>query len=167
MKKLISFIPVLFLMTGLVAQGPNDKTIANLKAELQIESTSYAKLVAFAAKAKEEGYPQIATLFNATAQSESIHSRHAQSALEKMGIDMDIMKPEFTVKSTAENLQDAINEENAKATNMYPGYITSAKAENVIDAIKTFTWASNTEKKHIEFYKTALAAIKDKKVADL
>ena len=167
MKKFMTLIPALFYMTGIIAQGTNDKTISNLKAEFQIESTSVVKLKAYAAKAKEEGYPQIVALFTATSQSESIHARHTQTALEKLGIDMEVMKPEYTVKSTAENLQDAINEENAKAANMYPGFISSAKDENVIEAIKTFTWASNTEKKHIEFYKTALAALKAKKLEAL
>src|SRR5664279_2946604 len=136
MKKLIAFIPAFFFMAGIIAQGTpgatgttgtTDKTISNLKAEFQIESASVAKFAAFAEKAKAEGYPQIATLFTATSQSEAIHAKHAQSALEKLGVDMEIMKPEFTVKSTKDNLQDAINEETAKATNTYPGYITTAK----------------------------------------
>ncbi len=154
-------------MTGSIAQGTNDKTIKNLQAEYQIESTSAAKYTAYAAKAEEEGYQQIAALFKATSMSETIHATHARMALEKLGIDMALESPEYQVKSTADNLQDAIDEQTVKAASIYPVYISDAKAENVMDAIRTFTWASNTEKKHIEFYKTALAALNAKQVASL
>lgn len=166
MKKFITFITALFCLTGMVAKGTNEKTIANLRTEFLREYTCDAKYAAYAAKAKEEGYASIATLFNATHQSENIHFTHTRSALEALGIDLDLIAPQFTVKSTKENLQDAISDESAKAL-LYPGYISTAKEDNVIDAIKAFSWAFNTEKKHIEFYKTALAALNDKKVETL
>jgi rubrerythrin len=42
---------------------------------------------------------------------------------------------------------------------MYPGFMKDAEAENVPDAMKSFTWAMDTEKKHESFYKNALAAL--------
>jgi rubrerythrin len=42
---------------------------------------------------------------------------------------------------------------------MYPGFIASATEEKSQDAVKSFTWAVDTEKKHQAFYKAALAAI--------
>lgn len=160
-------IPALFSMTGIIAQGTNGKTIANLKAEYQGESNLAAKYAAYASKAKEEGYPQIATLFTATSQSETIHATHAKLALEKLGINMDLTTPEYVVQSTADNLQDAIDDQTVKAASIYPVYIADAKQENVMDGLKTFTWAANTEKKHIEFYKTALAALSAKNLDTL
>jgi len=166
MKKILIFMPAILWMTGMLAQGNPDKTIANLKAVYQHGLNCSIKYATYAAKAKEEGYPQIATLFSATSQSETIHYKHAETALEKLGIDMAIEIPSYKAKSTSENLQDAIDEETAKALN-YPGYIASAKEENVMEAIRTFGWASNTEKKHIDFYKTALDALKAKKLETL
>jgi rubrerythrin len=167
MKKLLTFIPVLFFITGIFAQGTFDKTIANLRSEYQKESNAATKYNAYATKAKEEGYPQIATLFKAASQSEFIHGTHARLALERLGVDMELEANDYKVRSTAENLQDAINEQSTQAADVYPGYISTAKEENVVDALKAFTWASNTEKKHIEFLKTALAALNDKKTETL
>jgi rubrerythrin len=167
MKKLLTFIPAFLWMTGIIAQDTTERTISNLKAEYQSESNFVAKYTAYAAKAKSEGYQQIATLFTATAKSEAIHATHARISLEKLNVDMTPDEATYKVKSTAENLQEAIDEQTRKAANMYPGFISTAKEEKVMEAVKTFTWASNTEKKHIEFYKTALAALNSKKMETL
>ena len=58
-----------------------------------------------------------------------------------------------------ENLEDAIKGESYEVETMYPEFITAAKEEKVKKAVKSFTWAVDTEKKHQEFYKAALAAV--------
>ncbi|MCE5330906.1 MAG: hypothetical protein LLF95_02070 [Bacteroidales bacterium] len=65
-------------------------------------------------------------------------------------------KPKFEVKTTAENLQAAIDGESYEVATMYPQFLTDAKAEKVE---KSFTWAFDTGKKHLECYKAALAAL--------
>jgi rubrerythrin len=67
--------------------------------------------------------------------------------------------PEFVVKTTAENLQAAIDGESYEVATMYPQFLADAKAEKVEKATKSFTWAMDTEKKHAEFYKAALQAV--------
>jgi rubrerythrin len=42
---------------------------------------------------------------------------------------------------------------------MYPGFIATAEKEKCTDAVKSFTWALDTEKKHQVFYKAALDAL--------
>ncbi len=72
---------------------------------------------------------------------------------------MEEFKPEFEVKTTAENLQTAIEGESYEVSTMYPQFLADANAEKVEKAIKSFTWAMDTEKKHQEFYSKALEAI--------
>jgi rubrerythrin len=137
----------------------NDKTIANLKAAFKGESTASAKYAAYALQAKKEGFAQIATMFEATSKAEQIHAANHQAVLEKLGQKTDPVKPEFEVKTTKENLGDAISGETYEMTTMYPGFIATAKAEDVIPAMKSFRWAMDTEKKHQVMYQNALNAL--------
>lgn len=136
------------------------KTIENLKAAYNGESTASAKYSAFAEKAIAEGLDTVADMFLATSKAEAIHAGNHLKVLEKLGEKIE--GPEigvFEVKSTAENLEDAINGETYEIDTMYPDFIATAKSEKSPDAIKSFTWALDTEKKHQLFYKTTLTAV--------
>lgn len=136
------------------------KTVENLKAAYNGESTASAKYAAFAEKAKAEGFDTVAVMFMATSKSESIHAANHLKVLEKLGAKP--VGPQigtFDVKSTAENLEDAIQGETYEIETMYPDFLAAAQKEKSKDAVKSFTWAFDTEKKHQVFYKKALAAI--------
>lgn len=148
-------------------KAPTSKTIENLKAGIKGESTASAKYAAYAKKAGEENFPQIQKLFEAASKSESIHAGNHTKVLEKMGVKMDAITPEFTVKTTAENLQDAINGEGSEVNTMYPGFITDAQNDKADDALRSFQWAMETEKKHQDFYTKALDALNKKTVKKL
>ncbi len=135
------------------------KTIENLKAGIKGETTASAKYAAFAQKAREEGNDTIAKLFDAASKAEAIHADNHRKVLEELGEKMEDFKPEFEVKTTAENLQAAIDGEGYEVSTMYPQFLADAKTENVEKATKSFTWAFDTEKKHHEFYKKALEAL--------
>jgi rubrerythrin len=160
MKKLTFICLALLVTAGLqsLAAG-TDKTIENLKAAFKGESTASAKYAAFAVQAKKEGLLQLATMFEATSKAEQIHAANHQSVLEKMGQKTDPVKPDFKVKTTRENLQDAISGETYEMTTMYPGFIATAKAEDATSASKSFRWAMDTEKKHQVMYQNALNAL--------
>jgi len=136
------------------------KTIDDLKAGIKGETTASAKYAAFAVKAREEGNDTIAKLFDAASKAESIHAANHSKVLVGLGEKMDDFKPEFEVKTTAENLQAAIDGETYEVTNMYPQFLADASAEKVEKATKSFTWALDTEKKHAAFYQKALDALK-------
>jgi rubrerythrin len=138
------------------------KTIQNLKAGIKGETTASAKYAAFAVKAGEEGNDTIAKLFSAASKAESIHAANHLKVLESLGEKMDDFKPAFEVKTTAENLQAAIDGETYEATTMYPQFLADARTEKVEKASKSFTWAFDTEKKHQQFYKKAFDALKAK-----
>ena len=147
---------------GSCNQPTPTKTIANLKEGIKGETTASSKYAAFALKAREEGFDTIAKLFDAASKAEAIHAENHTKALEKLGEKMEEFKPEFEVKTTAENLQAAIDGESYEIATMYPEFIASAQTEKVEKAEKSFTWALDTEKKHQEFYTKALAALQAK-----
>lgn len=160
MKNLILlFAAGVFMLAG-CAQKPT-KTIENLKAAYAGESNASAKYAAYAEKAQEESYLSIARLFAAASKAEAIHAANHLKVLQELGVTPDTLKPQFEVKTTAENLEDAIKGETYETETMYPQFINDAKTEKVENAVKSFTWAMDTEKKHKEFYAAAAQAIKD------
>lgn len=154
----LMFISAMMLIFGCATKPV--KTIENLKYAYNGESTASAKYAAFADKAKAEGLDTVAVMFLATSKAEAIHAANHLKVLEKLG--EKVAGPEigkFEVLATAENLADAIKGETGEVESMYPGFIETATAEKSTDAVKSFSWAIDTEKKHQEFYKKALEAI--------
>jgi rubrerythrin len=161
MKKVARFF-MMVLTAGLIfgCTPKPVKTVENLKAAYNGESTASAKYSAFAEKARAEGFDTIAVMFQATSKSEAIHAANHLKVLEKLGVKTE--GPQigtFNVMSTAENLSDAIKGETYEIDTMYPGFIAAAEKEKIKDAIKSFTWADDTEKKHQAFYNKALDAL--------
>jgi rubrerythrin len=128
------------------------KTEKNLQEAFAGESQANRKYLAFAKKADEEGLPQIAKLFRAAAQAETIH---AMSHLKNMG----------GIKSTAENLQAAIEGETYEFTTMYPEFIADAEKDELKKVMNNFKWANDVEKVHAGLYKKALENIEKGGVA--
>jgi rubrerythrin len=160
MKRFLLFTAICLVAFAGCNQSKPTKTIENLKAGIKGESTASAKYAAFAVKAKEEGLEPIARLFEAASKAESIHAANHLKVLETLGEKMEDFKPEFEVKSTIENLQAAIDGESYEVSTMYPKFLSEAGAEKVEKAVKSFTWAKDTEKKHLQFYTSALEALK-------
>lgn len=124
-------------------------TEKNLKAAVAGESQANRKYLAFADKADQDGYPGVAKLFRAAAEAEAIH---ALSQLKALGV----------IKSTAENLQAAIDGETYEFTEMYPDFIKTAEEEGNSQAQRAFNFANEAEKVHAELYKMALEALENK-----
>ncbi len=135
------------------------KTIGNLKTAYNLEVAASAKYAAFAQRTRKEGMDRLSVLFLSVSKAKSIYANNLKAEIEKLGAKVDSIKPEFVVKTTLENLQSAIEIETHEFTKMYPKFIKTAKAENAVDAEKTFMWVQETEKKHIVFYEDAIQAI--------
>lgn len=126
------------------------KTEDDLKAAFAGESQANRRYLAFAARAEQDGYPQIAKLFRAAAEAETVH---ALNHLRVMG----------GIKGTGENLREAIAGETHEYTKMYPGFIEDAKKEKNKAAEIGFTVANKVEEVHAGLYKKALEAADAKK----
>ena len=138
------------------AGGQPTSTLDNLQAAFEGESNARHKYLAFAKKADEEGYGEVASLFRAGAKAEEFHANNHAVVIRKLGAEpkATILDPE--VKSTRENLQEAITGESYERDVMYPQFIAEAKSTKNSDALRTFTFALKTEAKHAELYAEAL-----------
>ncbi|MEJ2053726.1 MAG: rubrerythrin family protein [Calditrichaceae bacterium] len=152
-------IIALLLISGSVYAGTAATTVANIKAAIKGETTASAKYAAYSKKAKEEGYNKVALLFEAASKAESVHAGNHLAVLSQLGEKMDNFEPEYEVKSTMENLQDAINGESYEVATMYPDFLKAAQNDNVNLALISFNYAYQTEKKHAALYKNALAQL--------
>jgi rubrerythrin len=143
------------------------KTIENLKAAYLGEMTACAKYKAFAEKAKQEGFPQVAILFETASQAENIHGNGHKAVLTEYGFTPDEPKPQFDVKTTRENLEAAIQGETYEVDSMYPKMIAVAEEENADKAKLSLSFAGETEIKHADYYKAAISALDAKNLDTL
>lgn len=121
-------------------------TIDNLKEAFAGESQANRKYLAFAKKADEEGLFQIARLFRAAAEAETVHAHNHLTVLKG-------------IKSTEENLKEAIAGEVEEFKEMYPDFIKVAEEENNKEAVWTFDVANQVEEIHAGLYQKALDSI--------
>ena len=135
---------------------PSEQTIKNLQAALNGERNAHARYLAFAQKADEEHYGEVASLFRAAAASEEIHGNNHEAVLQKAGITPEVKLEAPDVQSTAENLQAAIKGENYEWQTMYPEFLTQAQQERYVPATVTFQEALGTEQEHARLYAHAL-----------
>jgi len=142
-------------------------TIKNLQSAFTGETTASAKYAAYSKKAQEEGFTQIALLFKATSASEKIHANNHRSVLEEMGESVPNVKPEYTIKTTKENLTDAITGESYEIATMYPEFMTSANAADNQLALSSLNYAYRTEQRHKPLYEKALAALQNNQLNTL
>src|SRR5512138_778040 len=124
-------------------------TIDNLKQAFAGESQANQKYRAFAKKAEQDGYPNIARLFRTTAEAERIHAEGHLKALEELC-------------STLENLQAAIQGETYEYTQMYPPMLAQANTEGH-KGRRMINYAVEVEAVHARLYTMALEAVKQGK----
>ena len=130
------------------------KTLENLKEAFAGESQANRKYLAFAAKADTEGYTQVARLFRAAADAETVH---ALAHLKAMG----------GIKSTKENIEAAVGGETFEFQKMYPAMIEQAKADTEDQAEMSFTNANAVEKIHAGLYQKYLGNMSNLVAVDI
>ena len=126
-----------------------EKSTQNLKEAFAGESQANRKYLAFAKQADKDGYPQVARLFRAAAEAETIHAHNHLRALGG-------------IRGTRENLAEAIAGETHEFKNMYPQMIADAELEQAAEARRSFTFANAVEKVHATLYEKALEALEAK-----
>ena len=119
------------------------KTEKNLMEAFAGESQANRRYLAFSKQAEKEGYHQVARLFRAAADAETVH---AHNHLRALG----------AIKTTAENLREAISGETHEFKTMYPAMIDAAQQEGQKPAERSFTYANEVEKEHAALYERAL-----------
>jgi len=132
---------------------PERKTPENIRNAFAAEAKAHFRLLAFAKRAAEEGYPQIASLFRAIAMAESAHARNHFALLEKVGTTEDNLKLSFEKETYVNDVA-------------YPEFLKDAWAEEDKNAIWFFTKARNSEERHARLYKQALTDMMADRKAD-
>jgi rubrerythrin len=127
---------------GAVEVATND----NLQEAFAGESQANRKYLAFARKADTDGYPQIAKLFRAAAEAETVHA-HAHLRVLK------------GVNDTAENLEEAIAGEGFEFKEMYPKFLAEAESEKNQGAAVSISNAMAVERIHHSLYSEALESL--------
>ena len=122
-------------------------TTDNLKEAFAGESQANRTYLAFAKKAEQDGFPQVAKLFRAAAEAETVH---AHAHLRVLG----------GVKDTAANVQAGIDGEGFEFQQMYPKFVAEAEKEGNKGALVSFKYAMAVEEIHHGLYTKALAAVK-------
>ncbi len=122
------------------------KTEKNLMDAFTGESEANRKYLAFAKQADKEGYTQAAKLFRSAAEAETVHA-HAH------------LRVAGGIKSTAENLKEAISGEMHEYKSMYPDMIRDAREEGNKAAERSFTYANTVEEIHANLYQKALDSL--------
>jgi len=120
-------------------------TEGNLKDAFAGESQANRKYLAFAKKAEQEGFVNVARLFRTAAEAETIHALGHFSALDGVG-------------STADNLRAAVAGETYEYTEMYPPMLQQAIADDH-KAKRMFAYAMKAEAIHAKLYQMALEAV--------
>lgn len=115
----------------------------SLREALAAESQTNRKYLAFAARADQEGYPQVARLFRAAAEAETIHAHNYLRALKG-------------VRSTKENIEEALGLEIKAYKISYPEKAERAGAEGDTEAEIFFRYALESEKIHAQLFQGAL-----------
>lgn len=153
-------IRIAIITISTLAAAASGTTLQNLNTAYQGESNAANRYREFARKAETENLKQAAKLFRAASASEEIHRTIIERAILKMGGQIATFKlDEVPLGSTADNLRSAIKGETAESSTLYPGFLTTARADNEKSAIRAFNYALEAEKKHAEYFQQALDRI--------
>jgi rubrerythrin len=135
------------------------KTEVNLMAAFAGESQARNKYSYFASKAKDEGYVQMALVFEETANQEKEHAKRLFKFMEGGTATITGTFPSGVIGSTRENLAEAAGGEHYEWKEMYPSFAKVAREEG-FDAIATvFEAIAVAEKQHAKRYEGFMANI--------
>ena len=118
-------------------------TDRNLWQAIVAEAIANLTYSAYAERAREEGYPEAAEVFEEVARAETLHG-------------LSYLKVAGAVGSTAANLSQVIEGETREYTRTYPRMINDARAENRVEAVAAFADAMEQEKEHQMAFSDAL-----------
>jgi len=134
-------------------------TEKNLLSAFAGESQARNRYTYFASKAKNEGFEQIAFIFEETANQEKEHAKRFFNFLEGGEVEVSSFFPAGVVGTTLENLKAAAAGENHEHTNLYPSFAKTARKEGFEAIAVVFEKISVAEKQHEKRYRDLAANI--------
>ena len=140
------------------------QTEKNIIAAFAGESQARNRYTYFASKAKKEGYVQIASIFEETANQEKEHAKRLFKLLEGGEVEITGAFPAGVIDTTLENLKASAGGENYEHTIMYPGFAKVAREEGFDSIAVIFEAIAVAEKQHEKRYNDVAANIEAGKV---
>src|SRR5262245_40762144 len=147
-------------MAGKGLQGT--ESFDNLKAAFAREAQANRRYLHFARVADIEGFPDIAGLFQDTADAETGHGFGHLDFLKSVG---DPATGE-AIGKTELNLKAAVAGETYEYTQMYPGMAKTAREEGFAELAEWFETLAKAEKSHAGRFNKGLAQIKGREPAE-
>ena len=135
------------------------ETIKNLAKAFTGESQARNRYTFYAKTARDEGYEQVASIFEETANQEKTHAKMLMKHIQELkSNDMSYPAIEITAEvpnlwaTTPDNLRAAIAGEHFETSQMYPGFAAKAKEEGLDKIAARLTDIAEAEKHHEERY---------------
>jgi rubrerythrin len=135
------------------------QTEKNILTAFTGESQARNRYTYFASKAKKDGYVQISTIFEETANQEKEHAKRLFKLLEGGEVEITGSFPAGVIGTTLENLQESAGGENYEHTIMYPEFAKTAMEEGFKDVAAIFMAIAVAEKQHEKRYNELAANI--------
>ncbi len=135
-------------------------TSAHLRSAFGGESMAHMRYMLWREKARQEGFPNVARLFDAISAAEHVHAGNHFTVLQACCGPFDVTAGGgFGLGSTSENLQGAYEGEMHEVEEMYPVYLEAARQQGEKEALKSFHYALSAEKIHAAMYAQAKAVV--------
>ena len=135
-------------------------TVSNLQSAFSGESQAHMRYLAYSAKAKRDGFPNVGRLFEAVAWAEQIHATsHFTVLRNETGPALTVAGGGFGLGSTSENLAVALEGEHFEIEEMYPVYKAAAEFQAERTALRSLDWAGEAEKTHHALFEQAKQSV--------
>ena len=142
----------------------NSQTERNLLTAFAGESQARNRYTFFSSQARNDGYIQIASIFEETANQEKEHAKRFFKFLPGGEVKIECVFPAGIVGTTAENLLAAADGEQEEWSVVYPGFATVAREEGYAAVAVAFERISVAEKQHERRYRGLLESIQNGRV---
>ena len=137
----------------------NESAIQDLLIAFEDETNAQTKYLAFAEKADQEHLRGAASLCRAAARAEHFHAASHARAIRQLGVEPWCSMHDLAVKSTLENMRDALAGEQDEISEMYPRVLAEAMRRSNRAVIRTFAVAMEAEKAHARLYAEVVALL--------
>lgn len=140
------------------------KTEKNILTAFCGESQARNRYTYAASQAKKEGYVQISSIFEETANQEKEHAKRLFKLLEGGEVEISGSFPAGVIGTTAENLEGAASGEHYEHTTMYPEFAATAREEGFQQIAVIFESIAKAEKQHEKRYRALKKNIEEGRV---
>ncbi|HET9594689.1 MAG TPA: ferritin family protein [Anaeromyxobacteraceae bacterium] len=151
-----SVVVVVGLMLSSAVGAPATSTVVNLQRAYEAELNAAAAFSAFARRAEQEGFVEVARLFRAMVLGEHAHAQNHADVMRALGAQPRAAIAEIEVKSTRENLEAAIARETFDRDAMYPTLLGEAREIRDLTPRGTLALAMAVETAHLKMLQAAL-----------